>query len=167
MPSRNRAMYVLYVLFSLTLMLLLGCASEADTCSQGDNMTNPRLVDGLEVLDDGYTVRLTWDEGTEQGTALPKSYFEAVTVEDELGIVQSIGLTHEREITINFADLPAYLQKKKSIDLSLIFPDREQFISCHHPGMADRYLLTMSLTFTQENELDKVTFKQVVRLGAI
>ncbi|MCB9078449.1 MAG: hypothetical protein H6631_12695 [Anaerolineaceae bacterium] len=159
--------YWLYVLFSLVILVLVGCASEADTCSQGENMTNPRLVDGLEVLDDGYRVRITWDQGTKQGTRLPKRYFEAVSVEDKLGIVQSISLTDEREITIKFIGLSSYLQKKKSVDLSLIFPDREQFIACRHPGMSDMYLLKLSLTFTDENELDQVTFEQSVRFGPI
>lgn len=161
------SVYRLYVLFSLAILVLFGCASEADTCSQGQNMTNPRLVDGLEVLDDGHRVRLTWDQGTEKGASLPNSYFEAVSVEDESGIVQSISLTDEREITVKFTGLSSYLQKKKSVDLSLIFPDREQFITCRHPGMRDTYLLKMSLTFTDEHELDKVTFEQSVRLGPI
>ncbi|MCB0168756.1 MAG: hypothetical protein KDI79_31300 [Anaerolineae bacterium] len=130
-------------------------------------MTNPRLVAGLEVLDDGPGVRITWDQGTEQGASLPTRYFEGVSVEDDLGIVQSIGLTNEREITIKFADLTSYLQKEKKVDLLLIFPDREPFIACRHPGMGDRYFLKMHLTFTDENELEQATFEQSVRLGPI
>src|SRR3972149_1930285 len=92
----------LIVLVSLTVLILSGCVPRSDTCSQGDNMTNPRLVDGLEMIDGEHKMRITWDQGTEKGASLPKAYFEAVRIEDDLGIVESVGVTNDNEITIIF-----------------------------------------------------------------
>lgn len=162
-------MVLRYLIFvsSFAIIILPGCNSSTDTCNQGDNMVNPRLVNGLEVTDSGHIVRITWDPGTEKGSFLPTAYFEAVRIEDKQGIVESVKLTNNYEITVKFRELASYLQREKVLDLSLVFPDRRQYIDCRHPGMSDIYYLSMSLYFTDEGALDTVTFKQSVSLGPV
>ena len=159
----------------LCLMLLLatpalvtGCA--ADTCTQGDNMTDPRIVDGLEDADTGHQIRISWDAGTEEGALLPDAYFEAVQLEvsEELtNIVVSATATAAREITVGLAGMTTYLESEDALSFTLVFPDRRDFIDCFHLGMDDRYNLDATLIFTTAGALDQADLDQTVFLGAI
>jgi hypothetical protein len=125
-------------------------------------MTDPRLVDGVDETEAGHRIRIAWDPGTEQGGALPVDYFREVTVEDDLGVVHTVELTGEREITVSFGDLDSYLQSENSLQLTLLFPDRRDHISCRHAGMSDIYYLKVNLVFTEEGDLDSSSLEQGV-----
>jgi hypothetical protein len=163
--------------FSITIGMIAvslgGCAPQGvpgagvDTCTSGDNMSDPRLAAGLEELDGGVKIRLTWDSGTGKGAQLPAGYFQAVALSSPPEIVRSAALTAEREITIEFNDLTSFLQTSDSLELSLEFPDRREYISCSHAGMDDRYFLKIILGFTEGGSLEDVQFEQGVRLGPI
>ena len=130
-------------------------------------MTDPRLVAGLEALENTERIRITWDTGTEQGAKLPTAYYQAVTLDGESSVVNTVALTAEREITVEFTDLAVYLQNEKILELTLLFPDRRDYISCRHAGMDDIYFLKVSLFFTPDGLLDDINFEQGVWLGPI
>jgi hypothetical protein len=130
-------------------------------------MTDPRLVDGIEETEEGYQIRIIWDPGTEQGASLPTGYFREVTIEDDLGVVSTVELTGEREITVTFDDLDPYLQSENSLQLTLLFPDRRDHISCRHAGMSDVYYLKVNLEFAEEGNLESSSFEQGVWRGPI
>ena len=161
------------ILISLITATLVGCILPGrtppgrDTCNQGDNMTNPRLVNGVEETETGHRIRIAWDPGTEQGASLPTAYFQEVAIEDDLGVVHTVTLTGEREIVVTFEDLTSHLQGENSLQLTLLFPDRRDHISCEHAGMSDEYYLIITLVFTDEGYLDSATFEQGVWLGPI
>jgi hypothetical protein len=139
-----------------------------DNCTQGDNMTSPALAGGLEQGSDGAQVRILWDPGTGRGAELPSSYFDTVTVEGpDAAAVSQVKLTKEREITVTFVDLAPILAAQSSLSFSLVFPDRREFIMCSHPGMADRYLLDVTLTFDQNGAIAGSELKQHIQLGDI
>ena len=162
-----------FLLLSAILIITLGCALPGflspgkDTCAQGDNMSNPRLVAGLEESGETSRIRITWEPGTETGAELPVEYFQAVSLEGESDVVSTVTLTAEREITVEFNDLSSYLKNEKVLELTLRFPDRREYISCHHAGMDDVYYLKISIHFTPEGTLEETIFEQGVRLGPI
>ena len=47
----------------------------------------------------------------------------------------------------------------------LLFPDRRAAIACRHPGMADEYVLTVTLTFDASGSLKSSTAEESVSLG--
>ena len=163
---------------SIMLALLLaasawGCSSDdADTCTQGDTMSEPRAAD-LDAGADAPELVLSWDRGTGRASELPSRYFDAVTLAPApetsatvLPLITSVEHSAEREITVTFAPLTEYLMSASQLDFTLVFPDRESFIDCNHRGMADRYLLDVALTF-EAGSYSGAELSQRVVLGAI
>src|SRR5262245_39510445 len=85
------------LLFPLALVVAAGCGSGSggslddsqddnrprrDTCTRGDNMTDPSLLAGIEQDGSGAArVRIVWSLGTERGAELPAVYFDNIEVE--------------------------------------------------------------------------------------
>ncbi|HYH98559.1 hypothetical protein [Hyalangium sp.] len=154
-------------------MLACGDGQSSDTCTIGENMTNPRLVAGLEPAPGGSVMRITWDPGTRQGAELPSDYFAAVQLSSETttelqGLIPSVSLTGEREISVRFRNLGPYLSTHdNTLDFSLAFPDRRDFISCRHAGMDDAYLLKVHLEFNEQQQLKHAELAEDLTLGDI
>ena len=140
-----------------------------DTCTQGTNMTSPALAGGLEQSGSGaMSVRILWARGSGRGAELPATYFDRITIEgNDAAAVSQTAHTQEREITLTFANLTASLSGKSTLKFSLVFPDRTEFILCGHPGMPDRYLLDVSLSFDADKQISGSTLLQRIELGDI
>ena len=165
--------WMIPITLPMIAFLLVGCTlpgnpgAGRDTCTQGENMTDPRLVAGLEGTEGEARIRITWDQGTGVGAQLPPAYFQAVGLSTPSEYVSSVALTAEREITVEFDDLTELLVAGKPLELSLIFPDRRAFIACSHAGMDDRYYLNITLQFSSEGALEQVKFEQGIHYGPI
>ena len=172
-PRRSPAVAAFPLLLPVLILFAMGCGllgiptPAGESCMPGDNMTAPRLVAGLEEMDAGLQIRITWDAGTEQGAQLPAAYFQAVALNEPSEIVRSVALTAEREITVEFNDLTSYLQAQNTLELILVFPDRREFIPCAHPGMDDIYFLKISLRFASDGSIGDAQFEQGAWLGPI
>ena len=149
-------------LFILLLISLLSACTQPKDCTVGDNMTEPRLLDDGLQADGTVQVRIVWERGTGCGADLGNDYFEKVTLADDLGIVESVKLTAEREITLIFSEPPA----AGSFDLALLFPDRIEFVECTHPGMRDQYELTASFQVATDGYIE-ANFEQKIHFGPI
>ncbi|MBK9054274.1 MAG: hypothetical protein IPL78_26210 [Chloroflexi bacterium] len=153
------------VFLPLFIFLLIGLLSACTTpkdCTEGDNMTEPRLLDDGLQADGTVQVRIVWEQGTGCGADLGNDYFEKVTLADDLGLVESVTLTAEREITLIFAEPPA----ADSFDLALLFPDRIEFVECTHPGMRDQYELSVSFQVAADGHIE-ANFEQKIHFGPI
>lgn len=139
-----------------------------DTCTGGDNMTNPRIEGMVTQGSVGAEVLIVWDAGTGPGATLPASYFDAPKIEgpDAAAIAQAQH-SGPQEITITFSDLAKTLANQSTIAFTLVFPDRRDFSGCSHPGMDDRYLLDVTLTFDQSGQIMDSKLEQKVVLGDI
>jgi hypothetical protein len=129
-------------------------------------------VAGLEPSVGGALTRITWDPGTDAGAQLPSSYFAAVQLSPETSaevqpLVPGVSQTGEREITVRFRNLGAYLNTHDTLDFVLAFPDRRGFISCRHAGMDDEYLLKVHLKFNAQQQLQEAVLTEEARLGDI
>ena len=161
------------VLAALTTLACGGDEPRSDTCTAGENMSNPRVVAGLEPAAGGSQMRITWLPGTSVGAQLPREYFAAVQLSKETKpevqtLIPSVTLTGERELTLRFRTLGAYLDTHGHVlDFSLAFPDRRNFISCAHAGMDDEYLLRVHMQFNAQQQLERVELAQQVSLGDI
>lgn len=157
----------------LVPLLLAGCGFlPRDNCTQGDNMTDPRVSGSFDASLPAPDLRIVWDQGTLRGADLPSDYFDEVllsvrTDPDVAALVGGVERSAERAFTVMFTDLSSYLESSESIDLILEFPDRLGFVSCSHSGMRDRYFLEISLVFDAENNLVDATFVQTIFFGAI
>lgn len=139
-----------------------------DSCTGGDNMTDPRIEGGVEQGSIGAEIRILWDLGTGHGAELPSSYFDIITIEgSDAAAVAQAKHTAPMEITVTFADLAASLAIQSSLSFTLVFPDRREHIACSHPGMPDRYLLDVTLTFDQNSQIESSELTQHVQLGDI
>jgi hypothetical protein len=160
-------------------VLLFSCGSGdrdehgADTCSAGDNMTNPRLGSGFDLGAPAPEFRVLWDAGTGRGAELPDHYFDSVRLAQDLGaqikaLVQSVEHSAPREIAVRFDGeaLAAFLETQNTVKLTLEFRDRATVLDCSHPGMADVYLLDVTLVF-QGDTLSSSQVAERKRLGAI
>lgn len=171
MRRHLRGMGWVAVLTALTALACGGDKSGTDSCSSGGNMTDPRLVAGLETAPGGSTLRITWDAGTGQGAALPKEYFSEVRVSEETSeevrtLIPGVSLTGERELTVRLRTLGPYLEAHGNVlDFTLAFPDRRGFISCSHPGMDDAYLLKVHLQFDAQKQLERAELAEHVSPG--
>ena len=153
------------VFLPLFIFLLIGLLSACTTpkdCTEGDNFTEPRLLDDGLQADGTVQVRIVWEQGTGCGADLGNDYFEKVTLADDLGLVESVTLTAEREITLIFLEPPA----AGSFDLALLFPDRIEFVECTHPGMRDQYELTASFQVATDGHIE-ANFAQKIHFGPI
>jgi hypothetical protein len=135
-----------------------------DTCNQGMNMTNPRVVGGFDAASLSPTLVITWDTGTGRGAELPDRYFAEVTgysIEEFTATFNS----SPKNITLTFGSLSNFLAKKDRLEVTLNFPDRRGYIDCRHPASPDRYYLNILLKFSGEEFLS-AEFMQGVSLGA-
>jgi hypothetical protein len=154
------------------LLLVVGCDSDPeDTCTEGDNMGNPKVEDGFDPTLAAPALRITWSAGTGNGTDLSPEYFDqvAVALETDVAVrdlISSLARPAPREIVVTFAALDTFLASQSELDFTLEFPDREEFIMCSHPGMADRYLLDVSVTL-DSGAVVSSELSQRVQLGAI
>lgn len=173
MRHQLRGMGWVAVLAALTALACGGDESDADSCSSGGNMTDPRLVAGLEAAPGGSTLRITWDPGTGQGAGLSSDYFSQVRVSDETpeevrALIPSVTLTGERELTVRLRTLGAYLEEHGNVlDFSLAFPDRRDFISCSHSGMDDEYQLKVHLQFDAQKQLERAELAEHMSSGKL
>ena len=151
---------------------MVGCESEPDdTCTEGDNMGSPMVADGFDPTVAAPALRLTWSAGSGSGTDLPPEYFDQVAVALETDaavrdLISSLERPAPREIVVNFASLDTFLASQSELSFTLEFPDREEFIDCSHAGMADRYLLEVSVTLDSGAVVNS-ELSQRVQLGAI
>lgn len=160
----------LIVAFFLLCVLLTSCFS--DTCTQGATMTNPRVVDTFDASKETPKLVVTWDLGTERGSDLPDSYFEAVSL-DCISIqncpfsllTNALYDATSNSITVTFLELSEYLSTNDTLEFGLVFPDREQYINCTHPGNNDTYLIQVTLNFNEAEFVDAV-FSEIKQLGA-
>jgi hypothetical protein len=134
-----------------------------DTCTQGDNMTAPRLAGAPEATGAETKIGIAWDRGTGVGEQLPATYFERVTLEEKT-LVTRTAPAGERAMTIFLSGAPA-THAGKTETFSLIFADRNKFTSCTHGGMNDVYSLAVTVTFSSDATSATATFEQKVALG--
>lgn len=140
-----------------------GGSKTPDTCSQGDNMTNPRLTGAPEASGAETKLTIAWDRGTGTGEQLPATYFERVTLEEKT-IVTKTAPARERAMTVFLTGAPA-AHAEKTETFTLLFADRNQFTSCTHGGMKDVYSLAVTVTFSADAASATATFEQKVALG--
>lgn len=154
-------------------LLLSSClfAKFKDTCTQGDNMSDPRISGNFDAAAVQPELHIVWDLGTGRGADLPPEYFSEVQVatyeteEQVVSLIREVTHSAERELIVRFSDLNPYLAEHDVLSFSLAFPDRMGFIDCRHPGMLDRYLLRATLTF-DESTLTDASIEQVFIGGA-
>lgn len=138
------------------------CDSTA-SCTEGDNFTNLRVVDGYEQeSEESPFLRIAWDQGTGNGADLPRAYFEAAELaEGSDPVAESVELTDDREFTVRFSEIPS-----GETSFIIVLPDRRDYIECSHPGMDDRYLLHVTLQTEEGSDaLESVTFEEDIDLG--
>jgi hypothetical protein len=125
-----------------------------DTCTQGNNMSNPRIAGAFDATIDTPKLTIIWDIGTERGTELPDKYFAEVKlqtiVKDSLDVplINSVSFqSNPKSIEVLFGDLTTFLTSNEPLGFVLDFPDREGYIVCSHPGGPDTYMLNVTLKF--------------------
>jgi hypothetical protein len=143
--------------------------SKRDTCSDGDNMSNPRISEGVDLTVQSPELHLTWERGTGIGATLPDSYFDSIRPSEldvSREVIQSAQHIAPREILIQLAreELIRNLEKSSELKLTLWFPDRRSTIPCTHPGTADMYIVNITLE-VQAGLLARATVQQSVYLG--
>jgi hypothetical protein len=143
--------------------------STRDTCSGGDNMSDPRISEGVDLTAQNPELHLTWERGTGIGATLPDSYFDSVRPTDTAvnrEVVQSVRHIAARELLIQLArdGLTKHLENGSEIELILAFPDRRSAIECTHPGSIDAYFVNITLE-VHEGVLSRATVEQSVHLG--
>jgi hypothetical protein len=161
------------VLRTISLCLLYAISacedSKRDTCSGGDNMSNPRISEGVELTAQSPELHLTWERGTGVGASLPDSYFDSVRRSESgvnLEVIQSVEHIAAREILIRLAreGLIRRLEEGRALNLTLEFPDRRSAIACTHPGTADVYVVNITLE-VHGGVLSRATVEQSAHLG--
>jgi len=156
------------------LTLGLGCSDGPgeDNCNDGDAMSAPMVAQDFDATATAPMLTVTWSPGTGRGAELPPLYFDQVMVALETdavvrGLISGVTHTAEREIVVTFNDLTSFLMSQSELKLTLELPDRRQFIDCEHPGMADRYLLDVQLSFDSSGAVTDQELTQRTQLGAI
>ena len=156
------------------LTMALGCSDGPgeDNCNGGNAMSEPTVAQDFDATVAAPMLSLTWSAGTGLGANLPAAYFDEVMVAPETdaavqGLISGVAHTAEREIVVTFDDLSSFLMSQSQLSFTLQFPDRRQFIACKHPGMADRYLLDVQLSFDSDGVLTDQELTQSVSLGDI
>jgi hypothetical protein len=156
--------------FLCLLCALSACDdSMRDTCTGGDNMSNPQIAEGFDLSAPIPELHLTWERGTGKGAALPDSYFDSVRpsfIGVNREVIQSVQHIAPREILIRLAreGLIRNLERSSELELTLEFPDRRKVIDCTHPASADTYIVSITLEF-HEGMLAQTTIEQSVWLG--
>lgn len=126
-------------------------SSGSDTCSGGQNMTNPVIAGPVAPDGDGTRVRITWELGTGRGADLPAKYFDA-PVASPAAQVDRVEHVSERELDVVLNGAPS-TQAGKTLAITLDFRDRRTVLDCKHPGMEDHYILELTLTFGGDGSL--------------
>jgi hypothetical protein len=112
-------------------------------------------------------VTIAWDVGSGPGAGLSDTYFENVPVVGGAS-KGTARVSAERTIVVTYSGAPEPADGGDSVlRILLQFPDRNTAIACRHPGMADQYYLTVTLTFDSSGALRESTAKESVSLGAI
>lgn len=141
-----------------------------DSCTAGDNMTDPRVAAGFDPQANEPELRVLWEAGTGRGAELPDRYFDNVRffTEAGMGIVQSVVHSAPRELTVRFDGdgLAAFLETHTELKITLEFGDRTTVLDCTHPGMADAYYLDVFLVI-DGGTLASSRTNQRTQLGAI
>ena len=154
------------------VLLPVGCGESnesrdpnSDTCSGGSNMENPHVTVATRA---GSTTEatITWDRGTGPGAGLSEAYFEKVQVVGSSAGTASFSPERTMVVTLTRAPEPAD-GGGSVLRFLLLFPDRRTAIDCRHPGMADQYYLTVTLTFDGAGSLKESTAEESVSLGNI
>jgi hypothetical protein len=160
---------VIALILPLIVTPVLNSCTVRDTCSSGDNMTNPRVA----RFDPGAStpsLLIVWDVGTGRGAELPETYFEKVKLADDgqdAPPITSVEYRGGRELIVTFGNLESYLSSRDTLSFVLEFPDRLGYINCSHPGMMDRYQLRVTMTFTSNHDFVNAQFEQIKNLGAL
>lgn len=149
-PGLRGARRAALVPIALVLLALTGCLR--DTCSGGQNMTDPQVTGTFDALAARPELTIRWQRGTAQGARLTDAYFADVVVAPDTDVavadrITGVALTASRELTVGFMDLASYLATHDSVAFALEFPDRATALHCNHPGMQDRYRLEVTLHF--------------------
>lgn len=168
-PLCFRVTRVAYALLATTAVAVVACAKDGDTCTGGANMTNPRLVAGLESAAGATFVRITWDPGTGLGAELGRSYFATVrllpaTLDAGVAVAEAPALTGDREIRVEIVDTRP---PPKTLSFELAFDDRARHVDCRHPGMADQYVLAVAIDVDASSEVTRTELAERVILGDI
>ena len=150
----------------------LGCVE--NPCSDGENMSNPRIQGEIQENDEGFVLTVVWDKGTEKGALLPDAYFASPLVEcgytgkSGEGCSEITGIklvkSGQWDVTIRKEDWSKMKGNKVFVDIAL--PDRRNHITCDHPGMDDLYRLIVELDVDNDGKIKKSTFKQKRLAGA-
>jgi hypothetical protein len=154
------------VVVTAALVATLACSSEkVDNCGGGVNMSNARLVSGVETTGGASFLRIAWERGTGWGAELPRAFFASVRIDDSTGTPVAIGaaLTGDREIRVELGASP----RSSTVSFVLIFDDRSRHVACSHPGMADRYLMHVSVVIDANGGVTSSTLVESVSLGPI
>lgn len=164
-PGAKEMRRRLAVMLSALLLILPSC--NADTCSGGQNMTDPRVLGDFFVASTTPTLRIGWEAGTELGALLPDAYFAEVVVssDGDGALIENVSYSNERELTVVFTNLAGTLDERDALSFTLEFPDRGLHTNCTHGGMADHYLLDVTLVFDESQALQSAIFTQSVRYG--
>ena len=159
----------------LTFLFPPGCNAlgrEGYNCLIGghENMLNPTLEvteNSLEAL----SLVLRW-EPVQQGAALllPDEYFSAYSLTDASGNVHSsasVLRTGPHELTIQVFDVELFIDADGYLDVQLLFPDREIYIPCSHPGAhgGDTYVVLFRIKYSETYEIQSVDVGQEVLLA--
>ena len=153
------------------LLCALGPCSDAprDTCSGGDNMSDPQISEGFDPSAEDPELQLTWERGTGNGARLPDSYFDSVrpsSIGATREVIRSVEHIAPREIRIQFAreGLARNLALSSELKLTLQFADRRIAIDCTHPASSDTYVVTITLV-VMDGVLTNTVIEQSVWLG--
>jgi hypothetical protein len=163
--------------FSLSLLLLLIGAKSCskDTCNKEDTFARITLADAAPRIEATLLpVRLAVD----LKTILPDAYFQAAIMdqgkEDRFGEpwenqfekVEKLEMTAEKAIV--YLKESSLQQPSERISLHFMLPDRKNYITCEHPGSADKYLLDLTFTVdkgTSGYQVKDLLWKEQLKKG--
>lgn len=169
-PTKKRVFAMGSVLLVATLLAGCGFLFQ-DTCSGGQNMTEPYVAEPFDAFAPAPELAIGWSLGTGPGAYLPETYFEAVHFAygahepDVAALLLDVRHDAPGRIVVTFAPLADYLASSTGLAFDLEFPDRRRYISCRHPASDDRYLLRVDLGFGAGGTVESVTFEERVILG--
>jgi hypothetical protein len=131
-----------------------------------ENMRDPGVADGIEIDSIGLFVRINWSPFSEGiRSELGADYFSAAEVSGE--VAQSVELAASNELMVRLLDdLLGAKDENGNVQVSLIFPDRQEHTSCSHECQPDVYTLVLTLTLDAVGEVDATHFSQRVDPGA-
>jgi hypothetical protein len=157
---------------ALMPLLLGACDGDDDSCTGGTTMSNARVEGDFDATAAMPELHVRWNAGTGPAADLPASYFDRLELADDTetevkGVIESVSHSSERELIVKFRSLSEILQATSELALKLQLPDRNTAIDCEHPGMADRYLITLTLAFDDQSQLTDLSYSEQLVAGAI